>query len=230
MGASKRIAEMVVRDLGHRSKTRMTAVRFGNVLGSAGSVIPIFKRQIERGGPVTVTHAECTRYFMTIPEAVGLVLVSGLNDYGELCILEMGEPVRIADLASHLITMAGFVPHLEIPIVFTGLRPGEKLHEELMTEEEEKTQKARNRVLIAESPPTPPDLRERLVELRKLADAGEQKALLLAMRELVPTFRTPVPDPAAVMLPGELRAGPVQDVFHQDGQQPASFPVPAARA
>lgn len=230
MGASKRIAEMVVRDLGHRSKTRMTAVRFGNVLGSAGSVIPIFKQQIERGGPVTVTHPECTRYFMTIPEAVGLVLVSGLNDYGELCILEMGQPVRIADLAHHLITMAGFVPNLEIPIVFTGLRPGEKLHEELMTDEEERTQKARNRILIAESPPTLPDLRERLVELRRLADAGEPVALLSAMRELVPTFRTPEPERAPAMLPGELRVGPVPDAFDQDGKQPQSFPVPPARA
>ncbi|MCX5731772.1 MAG: nucleoside-diphosphate sugar epimerase/dehydratase, partial [Deltaproteobacteria bacterium] len=230
MGASKRIAEMVVRDLGHRSKTRMTAVRFGNVLGSAGSVIPIFKQQIERGGPVTVTHPECTRSFMTIPEAVGLVLVSGLNDYGELCILEMGKPVRIADLAHHLITMAGFVPNLEIPIVFTGLRPGEKLHEELMTDEEEKTQKARNRILIAESPPSLPDLRARLVELHKLADAGEPVALLRAMRELVPTFRTPEHDLAPALLPGELRAGSAQDAFDQDGKQPASFPVPAARA
>ncbi len=230
MGASKRIAEMVVRDLGHRSKTRMTAVRFGNVLGSAGSVIPIFKQQIERGGPVTVTHPECTRYFMTIPEAVGLVLVSGLNDYGELCILEMGKPVRIADLAHHLITMAGFVPNLEIPIVFTGLRPGEKLHEELMTDEEEKTQKARNRILIAESPPTLPDLRARLVELHKLADAGEPVALLRAMRELVPTFRTPEPELAPAMPLGELRVGPTQDAFDQDGKQPPSFPVPPARA
>jgi len=230
MGASKRIAEMVVRDLGHRSKTRMTAVRFGNVLGSAGSVIPIFKQQIERGGPVTVTHPECTRYFMTIPEAVGLVLVSGLNDYGELCILEMGQPVRIADLAHHLITMAGFVPNLEIPIVFTGLRPGEKLHEELMTDEEEKTQKARNRILIAESPPTLPDLRERLVELRRLADAGEPVAMLRAMRELVPTFRTPEPELAPATPLGELRVGPAQDAFDQDGKQPQTFPVPAARA
>jgi FlaA1/EpsC-like NDP-sugar epimerase len=230
MGASKRIAEMVVRDLGHRSKTRMTAVRFGNVLGSAGSVIPIFKQQIERGGPVTVTHPECTRYFMTIPEAVGLVLVSGLNDYGELCILEMGKPVRIADLAHHLITMAGFVPNLEIPIVFTGLRPGEKLHEELMTDEEEKTRKARNRILIAESPPSLPDLRARLVELHKLADAGEPVALLRAMRELVPTFRTPEPELAPGMPLGELRVGPAQDTFDQDGTQPPSFPVPPARA
>ena len=230
MGASKRIAEMVIRDLGHRSKTRMTAVRFGNVLGSAGSVIPIFKQQIERGGPVTVTHPECTRYFMTIPEAVGLVLVSGLNDYGELCILEMGNPVRIADLAHHLITMAGFVPNLEIPIVYTGLRPGEKLHEELMTEEEEQTHQARNRILVAESPAPPADLREKLAELRKLADAGEPQALLRAMRDLVPTFRTPVFDASTAMVPGERLAGPRQDAYDQDGTQPPSFPVPPGRA
>jgi len=230
MGASKRIAEMVIRDLGPRSKTRMTAVRFGNVLGSAGSVIPIFKQQIERGGPVTVTHPECTRYFMTIPEAVGLVLVSGLNDYGELCILEMGSPVRIADLAHHLITMAGFVPNLEIPIVYTGLRPGEKLHEELMTEEEEKTRQARNRILVAESPPPPADLKERLAELRKLADVGEPQALLRAMRDLVPTFRTPVMDPSEATLAGAQLAARRQDAFDQDGKQPPSFPVPPGRA
>jgi FlaA1/EpsC-like NDP-sugar epimerase len=167
---------------------------------------------------------------MTIPEAVGLVLVSGLNDYGDLCILEMGKPVRIADLAHHLITMAGFVPHLEIPIVYTGLRPGEKLHEELMTEEEEKTREARNRILIAESPPTPGDLRERLVELRKLADVGEPQALLHAMRELVPTFRTPEMDALAAMVPGEPRVRLPQDAYDQDGKQPPSFPVPAGRA
>ena len=238
MGASKRIAEMVVRDLGHRSKTRMTAVRFGNVLGSAGSVIPIFKQQIERGGPVTVTHPECTRFFMTIPEAVGLVLVSGLNDYGDLCILEMGEPVRIADLAHHLITMAGFVPNLEIPIIYTGLRPGEKLHEELMTEEEEQTHQARDRIMVAESPAPPADLKERLHELRKLADAGEPQALLRAMRELVPTFRTPEPDPAfpaafepsAATRPAPPASFPRQDPFGQDGTHQPSFPVPPGRA
>ena len=212
----------------------MTAVRFGNVLGSAGSVIPIFKQQIERGGPVTVTHPECTRYFMTIPEAVGLVLVSGLNDYGELCILEMGKPVRIADLAHHLITMAGFVPNLEIPIVFTGLRPGEKLHEELMTEEEEKTQRAHNRILVAESPAPPADLKERLHELRRLADLGEPTALLRAMRDLVPSYRTPEVDASAgaamAMPPGEVQARPEKDPFDQDGKQPPSFPVPPGRA
>ena len=158
---------------------------------------------------MTVTHPDCTRYFMTIPEAVGLVLVSGLNDYGELCILEMGEPVRIADLAHHLITMAGFVPNLEIPIVFTGLRPGEKLHEELMTEEEEKTQRAHNRILVAESPAPPADLKERLHELRKLADAGEPVALLRAMRELVPSYRTPEVDAtAAAAMAIAARRGP----------------------
>jgi FlaA1/EpsC-like NDP-sugar epimerase len=230
MGATKRIAEMVVRDLGRRSRTRMTAVRFGNVLGSAGSVIPIFKQQIERGGPVTVTHPECTRYFMTIPEAVGLVLMSGLNDYGELCILEMGEPVRIADLAHHLITMAGFVPNLEIPIVYTGLRPGEKLHEELMTEEEEKTQRAHNRILVADCPAPPADLKERLAELRKLADVGDPQPLLRAMRELVPSFRTPDVEGDAGMVPGEPLAKPRQDAFDQDGVQPPSFPVPPGRA
>jgi FlaA1/EpsC-like NDP-sugar epimerase len=166
---------------------------------------------------------------MTIPEAVGLVQVSGLNDYGELCILEMGSPVRIADLAHHLITMAGFVPNLEIPIVYTGLRPGEKLHEELMTEEEEKTHKARNRILVAESPMPPADLRERLVELRKLADAGEPLALLQAMRELVPSYRTPLPDSAETAAGGTPPARK-QDAFDQDGKQQPSFPVPPGQA
>ena len=232
MGCSKRIAEMVVRDLGRRSKTRITAVRFGNVLGSAGSVIPIFKAQIERGGPVTVTHPECTRYFMTIPEAVGLVLASGLNDYCELCILEMGKPVRIADLAHHLITMAGFVPNLEIPIVYTGLRPGEKLHEELMTEEEEKTQRANNRILVAESPDPPADLRERLLVLRRLADEGEKEPILRAMRELVPSFRTPEQDSnsEAAIAAAELAARQQKSAYDQDGKQPPTFPVPPGRA
>src|SRR5438132_11307423 len=140
MGATKRVAEVVLRDLCHSSRTRMTAVRFGHVLGSAGSVVPLFKQQIARGGPVTVTHPDCTRYFMTIPEAVGLVLLAGLGGYGDLCILEMGEPFRIAELARNLITMAGRVPDADIRIVYTGLRPGEKLHEELLSEQEEETQ------------------------------------------------------------------------------------------
>ncbi len=189
MGATKRIAELVTRDLARASRTRMTAVRFGNVLGSAGSVVPIFKSQIERGGPVTVTHPDCTRYFMTIPEAVGLVLVAGLGGYGELCVLQMGEPIRIADLAANLITMAGRVPGQDIPVVFTGLRPGEKLFEELLTEDEEDTREARNRILVAKSPPPPPDLHERLRELRLLAEDGDREALLRGIERLVPTYR-----------------------------------------
>jgi FlaA1/EpsC-like NDP-sugar epimerase len=196
MGASKRIAELVVRDMARRSKTRMTAVRFGNVLGSAGSIVPLFKQQIERGGPVTVTHPECTRYFMTISEAVGLCLLAGLGGYGDLCVLEMGKPIRIAEIAANLIILAGRIPGAEIPIVYTGLRPGEKLYEELLTEEEEETALVRNRIQVAKSPPPPPDLAKRLHALKELADEGDQKALVAEMRALVPTYR---PAPAVTM-------------------------------
>ncbi|HZZ83183.1 MAG TPA: nucleoside-diphosphate sugar epimerase/dehydratase [Anaeromyxobacteraceae bacterium] len=194
MGVTKRVAEQVMLDLAGRSRTHMTAVRFGNVLGSAGSVIPIFKQQIANGGPVTVTHPDCTRYFMTIPEAVGLVLIAGLGRYGQLCILDMGEPIRIAELARNLIAMAGHVPDEEIPIVYTGLRRGEKLHEELLTEQEESTQAVRNRIKVARCAAPPRDLATRLAVLRHLADEGEREPLIEALRELVPTYR-PHPRP-----------------------------------
>jgi FlaA1/EpsC-like NDP-sugar epimerase len=197
MGATKRIAELVVRDLARHSPTRMTAVRFGNVLGSAGSVVPIFKQQIERGGPVTVTHPECTRYFMTIPEAVGLVLLSGLGDYGDLCVLDMGEPIRIAELARNLITMAGYVPGEDIPITYTGLRPGEKLYEELLTEDEEQTRHIRDRILVASSPRPPADLGQQLQELRRVAEIGDRDAILRGLKRLVPTYRWTPAQPLA---------------------------------
>lgn len=193
MGASKRVAELVVRHLGRDSRTHMTCVRFGNVLGSAGSVVPLFKQQIERGGPVTVTHPECTRYFMTIPEAVGLVLLAGLSCDSELCVLDMGEAIRIADLAEHLITLSGRIPHVEIPIVFTGLRPGEKLHEELLTEEEERTHVARKHILTARSPPPRADLPQLLEELRRLAEAGRREDIRRMLKVIVPACQWPAP-------------------------------------
>ncbi len=189
MGASKRVGEMIVRSLATRSRTRYCAVRFGNVLGSAGSVVPLFREQIAAGGPVTVTHPEVRRYFMTIGEAVGLVLKAGYGDYGALCVLDMGEQLKIVDLAKHMITMTGSVPDADIPIVFTGLRPGETLYEELLTEDEEETSLGSYRIRVAHCPDPPRTLDDRLDRLQRAALEEDSDAVIRLLRELVPSYR-----------------------------------------
>jgi FlaA1/EpsC-like NDP-sugar epimerase len=189
MGATKRICEMIIQTLAKHSETEFVAVRFGNVLGSNGSVIPLFRRQIMEGGPVTVTHKDIIRYFMTIQEAVSLVLQAGAYAKGgEIFVLDMGEPVKIYDLAYNLIKLSGLEPGVDIEIVCTGLRPGEKLYEERLMEEEglEKTENE----LISIGKPLDIDeefLWSKLDELYREAynETGNMKTLV---SELVPTY------------------------------------------
>ena len=175
MGASKRIAELLIQDLDQRYDTRYVAVRFGNVMGSAGSVIPIFREQIARGGPVTVTHPDMMRYFMTIPEAAQLVLETGaMGDRGEIYVLDMGEPVRILDLARDLVTLSGLRPYEDIDIVFTGLRPGEKLFEELEVSGESIAKTRHPKIFIGRLPVFAPDrLSDGLKRLAALSRHGQ---------------------------------------------------------
>jgi FlaA1/EpsC-like NDP-sugar epimerase len=198
MGASKRLGEEIVRTMARTSRTHFCAVRFGNVLGSAGSVVPVFRDQIATGGPVSVTHPEVRRYFMTISEAVALVLTAAYGDYGELCILDMGEQIRIVDLARNMITMAGLVPEVDIPIVFIGLRPGEKLFEELMTEEEEQTRRVSDKIFVADCPSPARDLHSRIDELAAAANAEKAERVVESLRALIPSYRPrPASDPEA---------------------------------
>ena len=189
MGATKRICEMIVQSLAKVYKTEFAAVRFGNVLGSNGSVIPLFKRQIKEGGPITVTHKDIVRYFMTIPEAVSLVLQAGAYAKGgEIFVLDMGEPVRIYDLAVNMIRLSGFEPFKDIDIMVTGLRPGEKLYEERLMKEEGLKKTANDMISIGK--PIKFDektLIDKIEELYKLA-RKESEGMKDLVKELVPTY------------------------------------------
>jgi FlaA1/EpsC-like NDP-sugar epimerase len=189
MGASKRLAELLVQAVAAReARTQFVSVRFGNVLGSSGSVVPLFTAQIARGGPVTVTHPEIVRYFMTIPEAAQLVLQAGLmGRSGQIFVLDMGEPVKIVELARMLIRLSGKTEQ-EVPITYTGLRPGEKLYEELLADDETTEPTPHAKLRIAKTAPVLPDVEE---VVRWIEQAGAQpssEALRDWLRAQVPEY------------------------------------------
>jgi len=196
MGATKRVSELILQSLSFEQKvTKFVMVRFGNVLNSSGSVIPLFRQQIQNGGPVTVTHKQIIRYFMTIPEAVELVLQAGnLVNTGEVCILDMGKPVKIVDLARKMIKLSGFSekttknPDGDIEIIYTGLRPGEKLFEELIIGSS--SEKTNHQMIFKEKEP-PIDwkkLEKDLKKLEKAADSYDHEGLRLELTNLVPEY------------------------------------------
>ena len=190
MGATKRLCEMIVQALAQKSKTKFVAVRFGNVLGSNGSVLPLFKEQIAAGGPVTVTHPDIVRYFMTIPEAVRLVLEAGaMGNGGDIFVLDMGNPVKILDLAENLIKLSGFIPYRDIEIKFTGLRPGEKLYEELLMDEEGLRQTDNKKIFVGAPLKLNKDtFFDHLATLKQIAYSNNSDNLVQALIDLVPTF------------------------------------------
>ncbi|MDB4470732.1 polysaccharide biosynthesis protein [Deltaproteobacteria bacterium] len=209
MGATKRVAELYVQSLAQKSKTHFVTTRFGNVLGSNGSVLPTFSEQIKSGGPVTVTDPEVTRYFMTISEATQLVLQAGsMGQGGEIYLFDMGKPVKIVDLAEELIRLSGLQPHEDIEIVYTGLRPGEKLYEELLLAEEGTLPTAHEKICIAASSPLATDvLTEKLDVLIADAKALELDAVLAGLRNIVQEYQPAehkqtakiIPHPATVI-------------------------------
>ncbi len=192
MGASKRLCEMVIQ-CREDSKTEFTAVRFGNVLGSNGSVIPLFKRQIEAGGPVTLTDKRIIRYFMTIPEAVQLVMLTcAMAHNGELYVLDMGKPVKILSLAENMIRLSGYTPYKDIDIVEVGLRPGEKLYEELLMKTEELDKTDNDMIFIERDKKlTRAEVDHKLDLVREAINTESQSAVLDVIRKTVPTFRDP---------------------------------------
>lgn len=188
MGATKRVAELIIQNLSKKSHTKFVAVRFGNVLGSRGSVIPLFKKQIAKGGPITITHPDMQRYFMTIPEASQLVLQAGaIAKGGEVFVLDMGKPVKIVDMASDLIELSGLVPDKDIKINYTGLRPGEKLFEELLTAEEGTTSTKHQKIFVANLKVVNEEKLHR--GLGDLINSKHSDEVIQALEKLLPTYR-----------------------------------------
>ena len=192
MSATKRSCEMIVQNMAQNSKlTQFVTVRFGNVLGSNGSVIPLFERQIKEGGPITVTHPEIIRYFMTIPEAVSLILqAASFAQGGEIFVLDMGDPVKIVTLAENLIKMHGKRPYKDIKIEFTGLRPGEKLYEELLMDEEGLQETDNRKIFIGHQIKVDEKMLLNNLELiRRIAEANDKEGVIELLQQIVPTFK-----------------------------------------
>ncbi|MDO8725087.1 MAG: nucleoside-diphosphate sugar epimerase/dehydratase [Candidatus Methanoperedens sp.] len=191
MGASKRIAEMIIQHFSDmQNQTKFMAVRFGNVIGSRGSVVPFFKKQIEYGGPVTVTHPDVLRYFMTIPEAVQLIQQAvTIGNGGEVFVLDMGDPIRIVDLARNLIVLSGFIPEQDIKIIFTGLRPGEKLFEEPLSKREDVSATKKDKIYISNLMKVNDNFTKDLDELQQIIYIDDTDSLIRKLMEIVPTYK-----------------------------------------
>ncbi|MEG1254715.1 nucleoside-diphosphate sugar epimerase/dehydratase [Clostridium sp.] len=189
MGATKRFCELIIQAFNENSKTDYVAVRFGNVLGSNGSVIPLFKKQIEKGGPVTITHPEITRFFMTIPEAAQLVIqAGGLAEGGEIFVLDMGKPVKMVDLARDLITLSGYKPDVDIKIEYVGLRPGEKLYEELLMDEVALTSTEHNKIFVEKPKDATMEFIQEAIEKFRNVDNMSKEEIIKLIQEKVPTY------------------------------------------
>lgn len=190
MGTTKRLAELIIQAYAQKSRTKFVAVRFGNVLNSNGSVVPLFKRQIENGGPVTVTHPEITRFFMTIPEAARLVIQAGsMAKGGEIFVLDMGKPVKILDLAMDMIRISGYTPGVDMKIEFTGLRPGEKLYEELLQDEEGTSETSHDGIFVGSpSNITWEDIVRILDDLRDALATFSDDEIIACLKRNVPTY------------------------------------------
>lgn len=203
MGVSKRIAEIYCQTLNSRTETHFITTRFGNVLASAGSVVPLFEKQIKEGGPVTVTHPDITRFFMTIPEAASLILQAGaMGKGGEIYVLDMGEPVKILDLAENMIRLSGFEPGQDIRIEFIGLRPGEKMHEELFYDKEELVGTGHPKLMLANCIAGEwGALQNELLELQKAVERFDEKAVLRIVQRIVPEFTRNLPPQKAEVIP-----------------------------